>query len=240
MARVKIEELEAAAEADWDHQIPASFAGLTKRISPTQIHALLRDGVGAELDTLAKIAAALGGDPEFSATIATALGGKQASSEKLAALAALTSVANLTALANLVGAVRKGIRFTGAGTLELLGMDSGTWTPTCVGTLNTDSNPTAGLCRFIRMGNIVGVSGFMSVDPTAAGSTTFRFTTPTDHPSDFADAGGASGSISTGAAASSVGGALYSNAANNDLEISFRAGSGSSHTISFSGHYTVF
>lgn len=200
------------------------------------VDALLGGTPGA-LDTLNELAEALGDDANFAATVTTALAGKQPLAAALTTLAALASVANLSALAGLTGAADKGIRFTGAGTMALVDQKSGEWTPTCTGITNTDANPIANPCRYVREGNIVSVSGLISVDPTAAGNTTFRFTLPIA--SSFADAAGATGAVSTGGAASSVSGSLYSNAANDELEISFRAGSGSGHLISFSGHYTI-
>jgi hypothetical protein len=72
----------------------------------TAIAALVASAPGL-LDTLDEIAAALGDDPNFAATMTTALAGKQASN------------ANLTALAALVGAADRLPYFTGLGAVSL-------------------------------------------------------------------------------------------------------------------------
>lgn len=53
------------------------------------IIALVSDGAPAELDTLSKLAAALGGDPDFATTVATSLSSKQTLDDDLTAIAAL-------------------------------------------------------------------------------------------------------------------------------------------------------
>jgi hypothetical protein len=55
---------------------------------------------------------------------------------------------------------------------------SGVYTPTLTNTANLDAS-TAFECRYMRLGNIVIVSGKVDVDPTAANtSTTLRMTLP--------------------------------------------------------------
>ena len=58
--------------------------------------------------------------------------------------------------------------------IESLGiatLDAGTYTPSTWGPANIDS-ATAGQAQYMRVGNVVTVSGTITIDPTAAGATT--------------------------------------------------------------------
>ncbi len=82
----------------------------TRAVTPANLTAridALIDSSPGTLDTLNELAAALGDDPNFAATITTALAGKQPLDTDLTAIAALTSAAN------------KGLQSTGAGTWAL-------------------------------------------------------------------------------------------------------------------------
>ncbi len=81
--------------------------------------AALLNAAPAALDTLDELAAALGDDADFAATITTALAGKQGLAANLTALTALASIANLAAFAGLTGAADKLGYFTGAGAMAL-------------------------------------------------------------------------------------------------------------------------
>ncbi|EPR09762.1 hypothetical protein M527_06440 [Sphingobium indicum IP26] len=54
---------------------------------------------------------------------------------------------------------------------------SGTYTPTLTGVTNIDA-VTANVCQYMRVGNVVTVSGMIGVDATAAGNYTFRASLP--------------------------------------------------------------
>lgn len=54
---------------------------------------------------------------------------------------------------------------------------SGTYTPTCIDTTNIQAT-TEGQFNYIRVGNIVYVTGHVSVDPTATGATVFKIPLP--------------------------------------------------------------
>ncbi len=80
---------DAIAELDSEKQTAAQVAAAIT----TAVNALVAAAPGA-LDTLNELAAALGNDSSFSATIATALAGKQPLDATLTALAALSTAAN--------------------------------------------------------------------------------------------------------------------------------------------------
>lgn len=98
------------------------------------IDALIAAAPGA-LDTLDELAAALGDDANFAATVTTALAGKQPLDADLTAIAALVSAANKIAVA------------TGAGTWTLLDFSQAiaTWTP--VLTFATPGNLSVGYAQ---------------------------------------------------------------------------------------------
>ncbi len=74
---IVIEDLDAVASADGSEVVPAMRSGATIKLSVDQIAtfitALLVDSAPATLDTLNELAAALGDDPNFAASTATAL-----------------------------------------------------------------------------------------------------------------------------------------------------------------------
>jgi hypothetical protein len=58
----------------------------------------------------------------------------------------------------------------GAAAKTFFNCESGTYTPTLFNTTNVAAS-TASVCQYIRVGNIVWVSGNVQIDPTAAGPT---------------------------------------------------------------------
>lgn len=78
--------------------IDTEAANVLKRMTATNFAAfitgLIVDAAPGTMDTLNELAAALGDDPNFAATMTTALGNKQPLDTDLTAIAALTSAAN--------------------------------------------------------------------------------------------------------------------------------------------------
>lgn len=77
---ITIEELPSSLTADPDYRVPAMVDGVTAYLTVTQIVDLIKtiliDGSPAALDTLNELAAALGDDPNFAASMATLIGTK--------------------------------------------------------------------------------------------------------------------------------------------------------------------
>lgn len=69
---------------------------------------------------------------------------------------------------------------------------SGTYTPTLTGVTNIDA-VTANVCQYMRVGNVVTVSGMIGVDATATGNYTFRASLPIA--SNFTSASQCNGSL---------------------------------------------
>lgn len=77
---------------------------------------------------------------------------------------------DLAALENLTGtgaAVR-----TGTDTWTTTALDSGTYAPTFTNVANLDSTPTGSNAQYLRVGNIVTVSGNIIIDPTTTATVT--------------------------------------------------------------------
>ena len=76
---------------------------------------------------------------------------------------------------------------------EMLGLASGTYTPTLSDGLNVESS-TARACYYMRVGNTVTVGGTIDVDPSSISATTIDLSLPiTSNFSTFA--GGGSGTV---------------------------------------------
>lgn len=90
MANVRIDELNGTALPSSQHVFPAMKDGVTVKLTVQQVSDLVRavilDGTPAALDTLNELAAALGDDANYAATITAALGEKLVKSQSLADL----------------------------------------------------------------------------------------------------------------------------------------------------------
>lgn len=73
---IRIDALDAAASADRTHVVPAMKDNLTVKLTVGQILDLLVDAAPGSLDTLNELAAALGDDANFAATVTAALAAK--------------------------------------------------------------------------------------------------------------------------------------------------------------------
>ena len=105
---------------------------------------------------------------------------------------------------------------------------SGTYTPTLTGVTNVTTT-TARKCQWMRVGNVVTVSGQMDIDPTGTGTTVVGISLPVA--SNFGTAyelGGAG-----------HGAAIYADATNNRAELSYVDSIGSNDTMTFTFSYEV-
>jgi hypothetical protein len=88
---IRIDGLPPAAGAQPDHEIPAIRSGETVKLTADQlatfITALIKDGAPPTLDTIKKLATAIGNDPNFAATTAALIGAKADAAATTAALA---------------------------------------------------------------------------------------------------------------------------------------------------------
>jgi hypothetical protein len=109
---------------------------------------------------------------------------------------------------------------------------SGTYTPTITNVANVASS-TAFECQWMRVGDVVTVSGKVVVDPTAATLTRIRMTLPIA--SDFGaeeDAAGTAGNRST----TGESGVIFADSTNDEVELRFTPSDTASNTLIF--HYT--
>lgn len=106
---VRIDALNPAVAADPDHQLPVMKTGISNKITVGQILALLVADAPANLNTLDKIAASLGDDPDFSTTMAAALAGNAsaiAECIRFASAQTLTASQQAQARSNISAALR--------------------------------------------------------------------------------------------------------------------------------------
>lgn len=80
----------------------------------------------------------------------------------------------------------------GANTNFLATVESGTYTPTAALVLNLDS-VVVGTLRYLRVGNIVTVFGYINIDATAVGD--IEFTVPLPFASSLTESGDVGGSL---------------------------------------------
>ena len=120
--------------------------------------------------------------------------------------------------------------------LALTDLTSGTYTPTAAGVANIQSI-TVGTFHYIRVGNEVSFSGYVTVDPTAANTiTTLTLTLPIS--STLGDATEDAAGTATPAGATGVYGFVRSNGAGK-LFVQVVTNTSAAQTWRVTGHYTV-
>lgn len=112
---------------------------------------------------------------------------------------------------------------------------SGTYTPTLTGVTNVTST-TARKCQWMRVGNVVTVSGQMDIDPAGTGLTVVGISLPVA--SDFGTAYECGGAGHAPALAGH-GAAVYADATNNRAELSYVDSVGSNDVMTFTFTYEV-
>lgn len=117
---------------------------------------------------------------------------------------------------------------------------SGTWTATLTAVANVNGTPTFTKAHYTRVGNEVTYSIEVVVDATASATVTeLRFSLPIS--SNLAAAGDILGTLAgetTGSSA--VSGHVETDAANDEGVMQFTSQSVNNHTITVTGHYTIF
>lgn len=120
--------------------------------------------------------------------------------------------------------------------LGVITLASGTYTPALTNISNIDTS-TAFSCQYLRVGNVVTVSGYVNVDPTSTGVVTIlgislpiasNFTTA----SQCAGAGASYGSITQN-------GAILADTVNDRAELRFLAVDSANRSTAFTFTYTV-
>lgn len=107
------------------------------------------------------------------------------------------------------------------------------YTPTLSSPSNLDAQSVNGVFRYVRVGKIITMSGFLTVDPTAAGVVGISLSLPVA--SNFATATDASGS----ATAPGEAGYVFSDSVNDVLRVNFTAVSTASHSLAIFCQYEV-
>jgi hypothetical protein len=119
--------------------------------------------------------------------------------------------------------------------LATLGVVSGTYTPTLTNGANVDSS-TAFLSHYLRVGNVVTVTGRIAVDATAAAPTATTVGISLPVASNFSVATDCGGLISL---ASSTGGPILADTVNDRATATYPASITSNQSGGFSFMYTV-
>lgn len=113
---------------------------------------------------------------------------------------------------------------------------SGTYTPTLTNTTNVAAS-TARKCQWIRVGNVVSVSGSADIDPTAAAATLMGISLPIA--SNLALATDCGGTAAGDQNAAIEAAAVRGDATNDRCEFSYTAVNLANHTIFFHFQYEV-
>jgi len=109
---------------------------------------------------------------------------------------------------------------------------SGTYTPTLTNGTNISSN-LAYLLQYLRVGNVVTVSGRVDVTPTSAGAGLLYISLPIA--SNMTSSAQAAGTCSTG----TVSGAIYGDEANDRLVLSATFANNSAQGVHFQATYLI-
>lgn len=115
---------------------------------------------------------------------------------------------------------------------DLPTLSSGTYTPTLTSVANLDTT-TSNVCQYLRVGNVVTVSGVIDVDPTVITTTT---TVGISLPIASAFSAGSQCGGSSASATLNESGRIFADAVNDRAELSFVSQTTSNHTISI--HFT--
>ena len=115
-------------------------------------------------------------------------------------------------------------------------IDSGTYTPTATGITNCDS-VTAFVCAWVRVGNVVQVSGRVDVDPTASGDTVWSLSLPV--PDDLTVIGDLAGTAARRIGSTQSPGAVYAGTTADRAEFRMNIASTSVQEIYFNFTYRL-
>jgi len=113
---------------------------------------------------------------------------------------------------------------------------SGTYTPSLTNTTNIASS-TAAACQYMRVGNVVTVSGQVTIDPTAAGACNMKMTLPIA--STFSSGRQASGTFATVTSGQSDQGSIIGDTAGAQFEFRFTAVNVASSIYAFHVTYQI-
>jgi hypothetical protein len=192
------------------------------------------------------VAGTSGGDPFFSALITGgqnwSFGARNADSDSFYFANSSTLGSNLrfaittdgrlygTALHNNAGAV------TGPTNQYIA---SGTYTPTRTAVANVASSSAFGEAIWIRVGNVVTVSGGVGIDPTAAGGTITTLGLSLPIASTLGTSSNAMGCASDAATPTNGAGTISADTVNNRAQLTFFAADTASHTWTFVFQYLI-
>lgn len=115
-------------------------------------------------------------------------------------------------------------------------LKSGTYTPTLTNVTNIAAS-TATVCQWMRIGDVVTVSGSVDIDPTAAGACVLRMSLPVA--SNFTATSQAGGTFSTTTSGQSDNGSIIANITSDVFELRFNAVNIANATYSFTATYQV-
>lgn len=119
--------------------------------------------------------------------------------------------------------------------ISLATNNSGTYTPTLTNTTNLTGS-TAYVCQYMRVGNVVTVSGRVDVDPTIAGSAVLGISLPI--PSNFANSNECGG-VAFASGIAGQGAAILADATNNRATMQWIAADITNQPMFFSFTYLV-